>query len=76
MHLERYGNYVEKQIREKWNTILDYMKHEYDITDVAYRTYKQGIVNFCWRFCHSKSCCMGEAVVWSNDEGIKRVLWI
>ena len=39
MHLERYGNYVEKQIREKWNTILDYMKHEYDITDVAYRTW-------------------------------------
>lgn len=39
MHLERYGNYVEKQIREKWNTVLDYMKHEYDITDVAYRTW-------------------------------------
>ncbi len=30
---------MEKIIREKWNTILEFMKTEYNITEVAYKTW-------------------------------------
>jgi len=30
---------MEKVIREKWNTILEFMKTEYNITEVAYKTW-------------------------------------
>lgn len=30
---------MEKTIREKWNDILEFMKTEYNITDVAYKTW-------------------------------------
>ena len=30
---------MEKIIKEKWNDILEFMKTEYNITDVAYRTW-------------------------------------
>ena len=30
---------MEKAIKEKWNDILEFMKTEYNITDVAYRTW-------------------------------------
>lgn len=30
---------MEKIIRDRWNEILTYMKNEYDITEVAYRTW-------------------------------------
>ena len=30
---------MEKVIKEKWNDILEFMKTEYNLTDVAYRTW-------------------------------------
>ena len=30
---------MEKIIKDKWNDILEFMKTEYNITDVAYRTW-------------------------------------
>ena len=36
---ERHGLFMLEILKSKWNEILDYIKHEYDISDVSFETW-------------------------------------